>query len=114
MALFSRAIPRRAAMGAFAGFLFSLYVLLTGALFTAAGWFLLAVSLLFARAFSYYVYLTWAILWVAWRGVLTFRGELPWWIGAIEVLAPLVSIGLLSSSGYVEAVTEDEGDAVSP
>jgi hypothetical protein len=108
MALFRRGIPRRAALGAFAGFLFSLYLLFSGALATALGWFLLSVSLLFGRAFSYYVYMVWAILWVAWRGVLTFRHEIPLWAGAIEVLVPLVSIGLLSSSGYVEAVSEPE------
>ena len=104
MALFSRAIPRRAAIGAFVGFLFSLYVLLSGELLTAAGWFLLSVSLLFARAISYYVFLVWAVLWVAWRGTIAFRREIPLWQGAIEVLVPLVAIGLLSSSGYIEAL----------
>lgn len=102
MTLFRYAIPRRALAGAFLGFLYSVLVLLRGDLLTASGWLLLAIGLLFAKPIAYYGYVTWAILWMAWRGVLVFRQQVPMVWGVVDVLVPLLSVALVSSSGYLD------------
>lgn len=108
MALFRQGLPKRAVAGAFVGFLFGALYMPTGGtreFVIGAVWIVLAVSLLFGRAFSYYTYVAWALLWMAWRAVAAFRGEASNVFAAvIEVVVPLVSVALLSSSGYVEAV----------
>ncbi|HUR69837.1 MAG TPA: hypothetical protein VM370_11385 [Candidatus Thermoplasmatota archaeon] len=114
--LFRQAIPRRALYGAIVGFVYSLLILPTGTFLgvlyvPAIGWFLLSIALLFARPFAYYTYVTWALLWLVWRGVLAFRGEAgPIFAAMLDVAFPLASIGLLSSSGYLEAVAPPEAD----
>lgn len=107
MALFRQGLPRRAVVGAFVGFLFGLVYMPTGGtreFVIGAVWVVLAVSLLFGRPLAYYTYVTWALLWMAWRGVLAFQGRMQPLAGVIEVVVPLVSIVLLSASGYVEQV----------
>jgi hypothetical protein len=108
MALFRKGLPKRAVAGAFIGFLFGVLYMPTGGtreFLIGAGWVVLAVSLLFGRPISYYTYVAWSLLWMAWRGVAAFRGQTPNVIAAvIEVLIPLASIALLSGSGYLEAV----------
>lgn len=108
MALFRRGLPKRAVGGAFVGFVFGVLYMPTGGtreFLIGAVWIVLAVSLLFGRAISYYTYVAWALLWMAWRGVAAFRGEAASALAAvIEVLVPLASVALLSSSGYLEAV----------
>lgn len=112
MALFSRSLPRRAVLGALVGFLYSLIILLRGELLPALGWFLLSIALLFARPISYYGYLTWAILWLVWRGVAAFQGKfVSVALAVVDVVVPLLSVALLSSSGYLESLQpppEDE------
>lgn len=111
MVLFKQGIPRRASIGAFLGFLYSILMLTRGELLTALGWFLLSISLLFARPFAYYAYVTWALLWLVWRGVLAFQGQVPSVVWAVvDVLVPLLSIGLVSSSGYLEWTRPDQQD----
>lgn len=110
MALFQRGIPRRATLGAFLGFVYSVLLLTRGEGLglAAVGWFLLAIGLLFARPVSYYGYVTWALLWLVWRGVIAFRGEVPSLLWAVvDVAVPLLSIALVSSSGYLEMARED-------
>lgn len=119
MALFRRGIPRRAFAAAALGFLYGVLVMPTGGapMFAAgAGWAILALSLLFARPISYYAYVTWALLWMAWRGVLAFQGQGGPPIAAIvDVGVPLVSIVLLSASGYLEhARAEPEPEPPAP
>ena len=107
MALFRQGLPRRAVAGAFIGFLFGLAYMPTGGareFVIGAVWAVLAVSLLFGRPISYYTHIAWGLLWMAWRAVLAFQGGMHPIAGAIEVLVPLVSIALLSASGYLEAV----------
>lgn len=110
MALFRRGLPKRAVAGAFIGFLFGVLYMPTGGLqefLIGAVWVLFSVSLLFGRAFAYYTYVAWALLWMAWRGVAAIQGKAAQPLAAvIEVIIPLVSLALLSSSGYVELVRE--------
>lgn len=80
MPLFRRGLPRRAVAGAFVAFLYGLLVMptgfATGSMQTAAagaGWALLSLSLLFGRPFTYYFFLAWALLWIAWKGIVAFR-----------------------------------------
>lgn len=106
MALFRRGLPKRAVAGAFVGFLYGILVMPTSgegwsAVAIGAGWVILSVSLLFGRPLSYYVFLTWAILWIAWKGVLLWRDQLGF-AGVLDVIVPLVAVALLSSSGYLE------------
>lgn len=103
MALFRRGLPRRALVGAFVGFVFGLIVAPSGLFWAGIAWALLSVALLFARPMAYYAYLTWAILWMAWRGVSAFRGQTNPIAGMIEVVIPLASVALLSASGYLES-----------
>jgi len=74
-------------------------------------WLLLAVSLLFLRSFSYYAYVTWALLWIVWKSVLAWTERD--WIHVLDVVIPAASVLLLSASGYLdaahEAKAEDEG-----
>lgn len=114
MALFRRGLPRRAVVGAFVGFLYgSLILLLPAPLhvrLSGVGWGLLSISLLFARPFSYYAWVSWALLWVAWKGVEIFRG-LVGAAGVVDVIVPLLALALVSSSGYLEAIrTTDATD----
>lgn len=105
MALFRRGIPRRALVAAFVGFVYGGLVMPTGGTQTflaGVGWVILSISLLFARPVSYYTFVAWGILWIAWKGVSIFRGDLDPLLGALDVIVPLVSVGLLSSSGYLE------------
>ena len=107
MALFRQGLPKRAVAGAFLGFVFGVLYMPTGGtreFLIGAVWAVFSVSLLFGRTFAYYTYVGWALLWMAWRGVLAFQGQVLVLAGVIEVLVPLVSVGLLSSSGYVETV----------
>jgi len=105
MALFRQGLPRKATLGAFVGFVYSVIVLIRGDFGAALGWFLLSISLLFAKPIAYYGFLTWAILWLAWRALLTFRGEAgPVLFAVLDVSAPLLAIALVSSAGYLEFV----------
>lgn len=118
MALFRRGLPKRAVAGAFLGFVYGALLMPLPGTYTFAagvGWVLLSVGLLFGRPISYYTYVTWALLWMAWRGVLAFQGAAGHPLLAIvDVIVPLVSIVLLSSSGYVESVrAEEPGEGVS-
>ena len=107
MPLFRRGLPRRAVAGALVGFLYGLLVMPTGfatgsttTTLAGAGWALLSISLLFGRPFSYYTFLVWALLWIAWKGVLAFRAP---GIGILlDVVVPLLALALVSSSAYVE------------
>jgi hypothetical protein len=113
MALFRRGLPKRAVVAAFLGFVYGALLMPIGgtlqSFLMGAGWVLLSVSLLFGRTLSYYSYVIWALLWMAWRGVLVFQGKAGNVLGAVfDVLVPLVSVALLSSSGYVEAVRGEE------
>ena len=105
MALFRQGLPRRATLGAFLGFLYSILILMRGDLGAALGWFLLSISLLFAKPFAYYAFLLWGILWLAWRALLVFQGgagPIAW--AVVDVLLPLLSLAAVSSSGYLEFV----------
>lgn len=110
MALFRRGLPRRAVVAAFIGFVYSVLLLVSELAqglspLPAVAWFALSIALLFSHAIAYYGFLTWAILWIAWRGVKTFRGEAGPVLGAIfDVLVPLAAVVLLSSSAYLEFV----------
>ena len=114
MALFRKRLPRRAAVAAFIGFVYSVLLLgselaqgLTPA--PAIAWFALSIALLFGHAIAYYGFVAWGLLWVAWRGVLAFRGEAGPLLGAaLDVVVPLVAVGLLSSSGYLAAIRPRE------
>lgn len=111
MPLFHHNLPRRAVAGAFIGFLFGLAYMPTGGtreFVIGAVWAVLSVSLLFGRPVAYYTYLAWALLWMAWRAVLAFQGQAHPIAGAIEVIVPLVSVALLSASGYVDTVRDAE------
>lgn len=115
MALFKRGLPRRAVAGAFVGFLYGLLVMPTGfatgsnaVVMAGVGWALLSVALLFGRPFSYYVFLAWALLWIAWKGVLAFRGQGGHPLGvALDIIVPLLALALLSSSGYLESAQRE-------
>lgn len=117
MPLFRRGLPKRAVAAAFLGFLYGVLYMPTGGggmqpFLTGACWVLLSVALLFGRSFSYYSYVTWALLWMVWRGVLAFQGKVGNPFGAIfDVLLPLVSVALLSSSGYIETIRQQEPPA---
>lgn len=106
MALFRRDIPRRALIAAFIGFVYGglvMFVPGTQSLLVGGAWVVLSVSLLFGRSISYYTYVTWAIIWVVWKGVSIYRGDItPWYIGLVDVIVPGVSAALISSSGYLE------------
>lgn len=113
MALFRRALPRRAVAGAFVGFLYGALILMLpaplGIRLAGVGWGLLSTSLLFARPLSYYTWVVWALLWIAWKGVDAFRGvggAAAW----IDVIVPLVALALVSSSGYLEAIRPPDDD----
>lgn len=120
MPLFRRSIPRRALVAAVVGFVYGGLLLPTGGLpmaLAGLGWGLLAVSLLFAHSFAYYSYLTWALVWMCWRAVLAFQGKAGHPVGAaMDVLVPLLSIGLLSASGYLEiiAARDDANENAAP
>jgi hypothetical protein len=114
MALFRRGIPRRALVGAFLGFLYGCLIMPTGGTQTflaGVGWIILSISLLFSRPISYYVFVAWGILWVAWKGVAEYNllrdGE-AWWVGIFDVLVPLACVALLSSSGYLDSAREHD------
>lgn len=108
MALFRRGIPRPALIAAFIGFVYGGLIMPTGGtreFLEGVGWVILSISLLFGRTISYYTYVTWGILWVVWKGVLLFRGEIaPWYLGIVDVIIPGVSLALISSSGYLDMV----------
>jgi len=117
MPLFRRGLPRRAVAGAFVGFLYGILVMPTGlatgataVVAAGAGWALLSLALLFGRPFAYYTFLVWALLWIAWKGVLAFREP---GLGVIlDVIVPLLALALLSSSGYLEALrAQDEASS---
>lgn len=111
MPLFRRGLPKRAVAGAFIGFVFGVLYMPTGGtreFLIGAVWVLFSIALLFGRSFAYYTYVGWALLWMAWRGVAAFQGKVHPVAGIIEVVIPLVSIALLSSSGYVETVRPAE------
>lgn len=116
MVLFRRGLPRRAVVGAFIGFLYGAAIFALPApmdiRLSGVGWGLLSISLLFARSISYYAWVAWALLWVAWKGVEAFRG-VSGTTGWIDVVIPLVALALVSSSGYLEALqpAEDETSA---
>lgn len=113
MALFRRGLPKRAVAGAFLGFLYGIIIMPqpgSVALLAGAGWILLSVGLLFGRPVSYYVFVTWALLWVAWKGVLafrTFQADAPVLGIVLDILVPLLAVALVSASGYVEAVRSE-------
>ena len=111
MALFRRGLPRRAVAGAFVGFVYgSLLLILPAELavrLSGVGWGLLSISLLFARPISYYTWVAWSLLWVAWKGVEVFRG-ITGVAGVVDILVPLVALALVSSSGYLEAIRAAE------
>lgn len=116
MALFRRGLPRRAVAGALVGFLYGLLVMptaggLTSPVFLAgAGWALLSLSLLFGRPMSYYTFVGWAVLWIAWKGVLAFRGAGGPLFGVVlDIVVPLLAVALVSGSGYLEFVREPPG-----
>lgn len=106
--MFSRPIPRRAMWGALVGFVYAVLLVFIPDVrmkLAAVGWAVLAIALLFARPFAYYTYIAWALVWMAWKAVQAFQGEGgPVAAAALDVLVPLASIALLSSSGYLEAV----------
>lgn len=116
MPLFRRGLPRRAAIAAFIGFVYS--VLLLGSELAqglspapAIAWFALSIALLFGHAVAYYGFVAWGLLWVAWRGVLAFQGKAgPLFGAALDVVVPLVAVALLSSSGYLLVVREPRED----
>lgn len=105
--LFRRAIPRRAMWGAIIGFAYGALLLFIPDVrmkLAALGWGGLSVALLFARPFAYYTYITWALLWMAWKAVEAFQGRAgPVAGAALDVIIPLASVALLSSSGYLES-----------
>lgn len=107
MARFARRpLPRRALVAAMLGAVYALLLLPApqtplGVNPIGAGWFLLAVSLLFLTPLAYHVYTTWSIVWVVWRGVAFYRDGGHLGALALDLALPLVSVALLMSSGYL-------------
>lgn len=117
--MFRRPIPKRALVAAILGALYSfLLIPIPGAYayfgvnLAGVAWLLLSIGLLFLQPLSYYAYVTWALLWIVWKGVLAWQARS--WLYALDVVLPLVSLALLTASGYLDAAHEakaqDEGE----
>lgn len=98
-------IPRQALLAATVGAFYSILLLplpvypVLGVSLAGVAWFLLSVSLLYVRTFSYYAYTTWALLWVVWKSVEAYRTRD--WRYFLDVLLPTVSVVLLVASTYL-------------
>jgi hypothetical protein len=118
VALFRRAIPRRALLAAVLGVLYAFLILpapetTLGVSLLGVAWFILSLSLLFAVPLAYHIYTTWGLVWIVWRVVAYFREPVAPLFAVTDLILPVASVVLLMTSNYLEqakAAREREGE----
>lgn len=121
MPLFRRPIPRRAFFGAALGAVYAMLLLLpataggvkVGGTLVAAAWLIFSMGLLFLTPLAYHAFTTWAILWVVWRSVSFWQAGSTGVLALVldDLLFPVLSAGLVMTSGYLPAAREAKEEA---